>query len=292
MIQVLGTGLSGLVGTRVTELLSDEFEFTDLSYDSGVDITNSDQVMRLFDQSPADTVLHMAAKTDVDACEDDKILQEEGGAWMINVFGTQNIVDAAKKTGKRVIYISTDFVFNGTQQIYTEDDEPDPINWYGVTKYEGEKLVLEGDRNNIVARLSYPYRSYFPTRKDFVRKILELARDGAQLSALTDHVFTPTFIDDIAAGLRVLLSKDIWGVFHLVGGNSLTPFEATDKILSTFDLRNKIVPVLRKDFFRDRAFRPFHLTLKNDKISGFAVKMLTFDDGLIEIKRQMEKAGN
>src|SRR3990167_4094196 len=85
-ISILGTGLSGLVGTRVVELLRDDFSFQDLSLASGVDITDYQQVVRRFESSAYDLVLHMAAKTDVDGCEDDKLLGEEGDAWRINVF--------------------------------------------------------------------------------------------------------------------------------------------------------------------------------------------------------------
>jgi len=105
-IPVIATGMSGLVGSRVRELLQDKFYFEDLSLTTGIDITDADAVAKAFDLSDAKIVLHMAAKTDVDACEDDKYLGKEGGAWLVNVQGTKNIVSAAAKTGKKVIYIS------------------------------------------------------------------------------------------------------------------------------------------------------------------------------------------
>jgi dTDP-4-dehydrorhamnose reductase len=285
---ILGTGLSGMVGTRVVELLSTEFDFIDLSYATGIDITNYDQVLSKFEKTSAETVLHMAAKTDVDGCEDEKILGEEGPAWMINVVGTENIVAAAKKTGKRVIYISTDFVFNGTKEFYTEEDEPDPINWYSITKYEGEKLVSESGLSFAIARLAYPYRAVCSLKADFVRRMLEKAKKGEKLFGLTDHVFTPTFIDDIADSLRFIFNKKIEGIYHVVGSNSLTPYKAVQQILDTFELKAEIIPVKREEFFKDRAYRPFQLALKNDKITGFGINLLEFPLGLAEMKRQME----
>src|SRR3989344_2279882 len=99
-IPVLTTGLSGMVGTRVRQLLGDEMEFTDLSLSQGTDITDYDQVEKKVKSSPAKVILHLAAKTNVDECEDDKLLGEEGAAWQVNVVGSQNIVKIAQKTGK------------------------------------------------------------------------------------------------------------------------------------------------------------------------------------------------
>ena len=142
-IPILATGLSGMVGTRVAEILSDNFEFEDISLATGIDITDKKSVDRVISESESKIILHLAAKTDVDSCEDDKILGEEGAAWQINVVGTENIIEAAKANGKRVIYISTDFVFNGTKDGYQEDDKPNPVSWYGYTKYQGEERGIK-----------------------------------------------------------------------------------------------------------------------------------------------------
>src|SRR6185437_1834106 len=101
-----------------------------------------------------------AAKVDVDGCEQDKHLGEDGEAWQINVVGTENVVAAVKATGKRLIFISTDFVFDGENPPhggYTETDTPSPINWYGQTKYEAEQRVLNEDIASCVVRIAYPY---------------------------------------------------------------------------------------------------------------------------------------
>jgi dTDP-4-dehydrorhamnose reductase len=288
--QVLATGLSGLVGSRIEELLASSFTFTDLSLATGVDITDSDAVEKHISQTSANTILHLAAKADVDGCEDDKIFGEEGQAWLVNVVGTENIVAAAKKTGKRVIYISTDFVFDGTKEFYEEEDLPNPVNWYGVTKYEGEKLILSSNINYTIVRIAYPYRSFFPGKKDFARKILEKLEKGEKLQAVTDHIFTPTFIDDIAAALKIVLGKNLPGIYHAVGSGSLTTYEAVETIEKIFSLKAEIEAVDRNSYFttRGRAFRPFKLRLKNDKISNLGIDLRNFIDGIGEVKKQME----
>jgi dTDP-4-dehydrorhamnose reductase len=143
-MKILGTGLTGLVGSRVVELLSNKYEFENLSRSSGSDISNKEQVLGKIKSSDAQVILHLAAKTNVDECEKDKTLAQSGEAWRINVEGTKNIADACLQASKKLIYISTDFVFDGENPPpggYSEEDIPNPVNWYARTKYEGEKIV-------------------------------------------------------------------------------------------------------------------------------------------------------
>jgi len=287
---ILVTGLSGLVGTRIAQLLQDKYDFADLSLATGIDITNFDQTEREINKSPANIILHMAAKTDVDACEDDKILGEDGLAWVINVTGTENIVKIAEKCGKKVIYISTDFVFDGTRDSYSEDDEANPLNWYAVTKHEAEKLVLEYS-NSCVIRIAYPYRSTFSAKKDFVRRILDKMEHKETVIAITDHIITPTFIDDIAKGLGEFLNKDLNGIYHLVGDQSMSVYDAVGMIAAEFNYTDiDVRSVTRAVYFKERAFRPFKLVLKNDKIKKLGMSMCGFDQGLKIIRQQMLSA--
>ena len=285
-MQIIATGLSGLVGTRLRELLDEKYFFTDLSYATGVDITDYDQVEKCFKGSDAKIILHLAAKTDVDGCEDDKILGEEGASWQVNVKGTENICEAAKKSGKKVIYISTDFVFDGTKDFYNEEDKPDPVNWYGRTKYEGEKIVLK-DESSVVVRIAYPYRTYFQDKKDFVARILDLIKQGDTLFGVIDHIMTPTFVDDIAFGLDELFQRDLSGIYHVVGGSSISAYDAIYQIGKVFGLEPNVKSVKREEYFNKRAFRPFKLILKNDKIQKLGVKMHTFTEGLFVLKKQL-----
>lgn len=286
-MKVLGTGLNGLVGSRIVELLADKYEFEDLSRSSGVDITDKNQVLEKIKSSEASIVLHLAGKTNVDGCELDKPLGEDGEAWKINVLGTQNVAEACEQTNKKLIYISTDFVFDGTKNVYIENDAPNPVNWYAQTKYAGEKNVQNLKTSWIIARIAYPYRANF-AKLDFLRAILKRLQAGEPVAAVTDHVFTPTFIDDIASALVVLIGSNSQGIFHVVGSQSLTPFNAVNLIADEFGLdKSKINKTTRSEFFKGRAPRPFQLALKNDRITELGIKMKTFKEGLKEIKSQM-----
>lgn len=284
--KIIGTGLTGLVGSRVVELLSSQFEFENLSKSGGLDITDAISVKAAVSASDAPLILHMAAKTDVDGSEDDKLLGEEGETWQTNVVGTQNIVEAARSTGKKLIYISTDFVFDGAKDFYVEEDTTNAVNWYGHTKEEGEVVVQKGNIEYIIARIAYPYCAYNSRKLDFVHKIIERLKGGKKIFAVTDQIITPTYIDDIAAALSFLFTKNISGIFHLVGSSSLTPAEIISDIVSLYGFdKGLIVETTRNEFFKGRAFRPFKLALKNDKIAKFGIKMRTFTQGLEEFKK-------
>ena len=137
-----------MVGSRIRELLKEKYVIDDLSLDTGVDITNPTSLDIIKNDTEHEVVLHLAAKADVEGCEKDKELGEEGPAFKINVGGTKNVVDACKVSNKKLLYISTDFVFDGTKEPpykYKEDDEPNPVNWYAMTKYKGEEVIQQSD---------------------------------------------------------------------------------------------------------------------------------------------------
>jgi dTDP-4-dehydrorhamnose reductase len=286
-MKILGTGLTGLVGSRIVELLGGKCEFENLSRSTGVDITNKDQVLEKIKVSDAQIILHLAAKTDVDGCELDKPLKENGEAWKINVEGTKHVAEACLKTNKKLFYVSTDFVFDGTRENYSEEDIPNPVNWYAQTKYEGEKIIQNLKSPWIIARIAYPYRANF-VKLDFFRAILNRLKNNEIVTAVTDHIFAPTYIDDIAFAIDSLIDNDSQGIFHVVGSQSLTPFDAANLIADEFNLdKSKINKTTRSEFFNNRAPRPFQLYLKNDKITKLGVLMRTFAEGIKEIRSQI-----
>jgi dTDP-4-dehydrorhamnose reductase len=286
-MKVLATGLQGLLGSRISDLLSSSYTFENISRTTGVDITDVTQVRQAIKQSNADVILHLAAKTDVDGCEDDKMLGEKGQAWRVNVEGTKNIAQACEENKKKLVYISTDFVFDGEKEFYTEEDAPHPINWYATTKYEGEKIVQQLTIPWVICRIAYPYRAIF-LKNDFVRAVKTRLENQDKVTMVTNHIMTPTFIDDIAYAIKVILQKEAVGIYHIVGSTYLSPFEAAETIAHIFTLNTSLISqTTREAFFQGRAPRPFRLALKNDKIQRLGVKMKTFSQGLEEIKKQL-----
>lgn len=290
MKKVIGTGLSGLVGSRVVDLLQGTYEFEDISRKTGTDISDAQAVLSRLQNSGAEWVVHLAAYTNVDGAEEQKNLRKESEAWKINVVGTENVVKAAEATGKKLIYISTDFVFDGMntpQGGYVEEDAPHPLNWYAQTKYEGELRVQNSSIQWIIIRIAYPYRANFE-KNDFMRAIKNRLSQGLEIKAIEDHLFCPTFIDDIASVLDVLVQKNESGIFHATGSQPLSPLDATIQIAETFDLdKNLINKTTRVEYFQGKAERPFDLSMNNGKIKSLGIHMSSFDEGLQKIKQQI-----
>lgn len=305
-MKILVTGLSGLVGSRFAELLKDSYEFEGITRESGVDITDEASINQKILSSDARIVLHLAAKTDVDGCENDKEIDEKfldqkdfenqewinkKTAWVINVLGTKYIIEACKKTNKKIIYISTDFVFDGNKSQdkgYIEEDIPSPINWYGNTKYEAEKLVQNSGLEWAIVRTAYPYRASFDKKNDFLRVILQRFKNNQNLNMITDHIMTPTFIDDFVYATDSLIRTNSSGIFNVVGDQFISPYECAVLIADKFNFdKGLITQTTRKEYFKDKAQRPFFLGLKNDKIKKMGIKMKTFEEGLGEIINQI-----
>lgn len=271
------TGASGLVGSRIIELLSPQFEFISLSQ-KDVDITVPEQVEPVLESLSYDLFLHLAAYTDVDGAEKNTEL-----ARAVNVDGTRNLFDATQKAHKPFIYISTDFVFSGTHPPYDELSIPNPISVYGKTKYEGEQLVKD---KAMIVRFAYPYRAHCPEKKDFATRLRELMLSGTELNMVEDAAMTPTFIDDIAYALSYLFTHFTPEIFHLVGSSSLSPYEAANTIAQVFDITNaRIRPASYKEFFAGHAQRPQYATITSNKNTFHPMK--SFEDGMKEVQLQL-----
>lgn len=279
MLKIAITGSTGLVGSRIQELLYKDFSFIPL-LQSHVDTTDAKSVEDFVDKNNFDIMLHLAGYTNVDLAEKERELCEK-----INVGGTKNVFRAAKKKGKKFIYISTDFVFDGKKPPFYEDSQPNPIGWYAKTKFEGEKIV--GD-DGMIVRISYPYRALFEKKKDLVRGIKSHLENGNKLTMLTDVMITPTFIDDIAHALNHLLVNFSSEIFHIVGSESYTPYEIALKIAGTFKLDKSLIGKTTYDeFYKGNKIRSRTLIVKSKKNTSWKMKPL--DQGLSEIDRQLRK---
>jgi len=276
MIKIALTGASGLVGSRIVELLNKDFAFISLSQ-TEMDITDKDSVWGKIKNTDFDLLLHLAGYTNVDGAENEKEM-----SLKINRDGTKNVFDAVHQKGKKFIYISTDFVFDGKNPPYYEDSAPHPISYYGLTKYEGEKIL---GNDAIIVRISYPYRKMYEPKKDFVCTIRTLLEQNKPLTMVADSLITPTLIDDIAYALKYLFMNFSRGVFHINGANSLSPYDAGKLIAKTYGLdQTLITPTTYENYFQGKAFRSQYSDMKSKKNNFY--KMRSFEEGLQFILNQ------
>ena len=264
------TGSTGLVGARIVELLQKDFTFIPLIHHS-LDITDENQVRTALSEREYDMLLHLAAYTNVDGAE-----TEKGQAYAINVKGTENLFTVTKERGKKFIYFSTDFVFDGRNPPYTEDSKPHPIGYYGQSKWEGEQVLKD---EATIVRISYPYGNSPSSKPDFARRIKSLLEQGKELNMVSDSSMTPTHIDDIAGAVRYLINNPRQGIFHIVGSQTVSPFESGQMIAKQFGYSLDLIkPTTYEEYMKGKALRPQYSEIKSNK-NTFQI-MKSFEEGL------------
>lgn len=217
---ILYTGASptSLVGSRVVELLGGIAP----SHEE-LDILKPET----FTKFNPKVLVHFAALTNVNGCETDP-----ENAHLINVVGTENLVQYFGSRGVKIIYISTDYVFDGKEGPYDEDATPNPINIYGKTKLEGEKIVTSTSGANTIIRIAFPYR-LSGTKSDTLRWIIGSIMDKKEVSVFDNLKANFTFIDDIANALTQVIEKDFKGILHVTGNEISTVYEIANMVVDT-----------------------------------------------------------
>lgn len=253
---VLVTGAKGMLGQDLCPIFEDAgYEVIETDVDT-LDITNAEQVKQVLEEYKPEIVIHCAAYTNVDKAEEDLKTAE-----LINVTGTENIADACGKLGITLVYISTDYVFNGCNTVpYKPNDMPNPINNYGQTKYEGEEAVRSFCEKYYIARTSWLYGHH---GKNFVETMISL-KDKDVLKVVDDQIGCPTWTVELANGILKLLNKP-YGTYHVCGSGHTSWYGFAKEIFRLMDLKVNIQPCATDEFPRP-AKRPAYSVMDNDKI--------------------------
>ena len=255
-MKVLVTGANGMLGQDLCPILEDVGAFVIETDADTLDITNAKMVENVLTDIHPDMVVHCAAYTNVDKAEEDLKTAE-----LVNVTGTENIAEACAKLGITLVYISTDYVFDGTKtEPYTPEDKANPINNYGMTKYEGEEVVRSLCEKYYIARTSWLYGHH---GKNFVETMLGLA-DRAEINVVDDQIGCPTWTVELANGIIKLLSKP-YGTYHVCGSGHATWSEFAKEIFSQAGLKVNLKPCSTDEFPRP-AKRPKYSIMANDGI--------------------------
>ncbi len=205
--RVVVTGAGGLLGGAVAKYYRDRATHVDAFDHASLDITDADAVHAAIEGSAPDLIVHCAAMTNVDACEDDP-----DKAFAVNGEGSHNVANAASHVGAKVVAVSTDYVFDGTKGNYTEDDETNPIQVYGESKLAGEHAVREATERHFIVRSAWIYG---PDGKNFLSKLPALAQQD-EITAVNDQRGSPTYAPDLAVAIATLGETEHFGTFHLV----------------------------------------------------------------------------
>jgi len=264
--KVLITGSGGMVGSYV--------DFGIKTNRSSMDISDLKEVLGVFEKYKPRAVLHLAAETDVDMCE-----RGPDHAYKVNSLGTYNLAAASKKYGAKLVYISTAAVFDGKKDgAYTENDEPNPQNYYGHSKYLGELAAMAFTKNYLIVRTSWMMGGGPEKDKKFVAKIIKQLKDPAvtEIKAITDHTGSPTYAKDLVAVVKSLIEKNEKGTVHLSNSGKTSRYGIAEYIINAMGSNIRLTPV-GSDHFGSDAKRT-----KNEVLSSKIDKMRPWEDALGE----------
>ncbi len=298
--RVLVTGGNGLLGTKMLGLLLAEGRepvsaslepdalncfLGEFSYHQ-VDITEPEQVRELVLRTRPESVIHTAAFTAVDASESQKVL-----SWRVNVDGTANVARACAEAGARLVHISTEYVFDGENGPYSEEDIPNPISHYGLTKLESEKAARENCADLAIVRTTVLFGHAPNVRPSFVAWLASKLSKGERVRIVDDQVGSPTLADNLAQMLLALLDSGRQGQYNTVGDTVIDRHAFAVLAARVFGLDPSLIDRIKTKDLDQPAPRPLRAGLIMDRFKrDFAtVPVLTAEQALREVKRQMEK---
>ncbi len=283
-MNILVTGGNGLVGRYIARQDSSVIS----SSHNALDITNKNAATKAISKD-VDCVIHCAAITDVDYCETHT---EE--AENVNAIGTKNVAEACKAIGAKLIYLSTDFVFDGTKGMYTEEDKPNPISVYSETKLKGEEFAKIADKW-VVVRTSVVYgneqidaNGRHGTRKKFVNWAINELSSNRKIRAIYDEYNSPTYAGDLAAALLQLAKTEFTGIVHYAGSERISRYDFALKIAEVFDKDKSLIEKIRSEDLKRAAKRPKDCSLSIKKAQSMGIQMSDVKHGLEKMKSELE----
>ena len=258
-MRVLVTGAKGQLGSDVMAELEKHGHVGIGTDVEEMDITDLEKVEEVIAQADVEAVVHCAAYTAVDAAEDNVELCRK-----INAAGTENIAKVCKEHGLKMMYISTDYVFDGQgERPWEPDDERHPLNVYGQTKYEGELAVEENVEKFFIVRIAWVFGL---NGKNFVKTMLNLGKTRGEVSVVNDQIGSPTYTPDLARLLVDMIETEHYGHYHATNEGLCTWYEFAREIFRQAGIDVKVTPVTSEQF-PAKAKRPFNSRMNKDKLT-------------------------
>ena len=283
-MRILVTGVKGQLGFDVVnELKKNNIEAVGVDIEE-MDITDAAAVKKVITESKVDGVIHCAAYTAVDAAEDNEEICRK-----INAGGTKNIADVCKELDIKMMYISTDYVFNGQGETPWQPDCKDykPLNVYGQTKLEGELAVSETLDKYFIVRIAWVFGV---NGKNFIKTMLNVGKTHDTVTVVSDQIGTPTYTYDLARLLVDMIQTDKYGYYHATNeGGYISWYDFTCEIYKQSGYTTKVVPVTTAEYGVSKAARPFNSRLDKSKLVENGFKPLpTWQDALARYLKEIE----
>jgi dTDP-4-dehydrorhamnose reductase len=298
-LKILITGSNGLLGQKLIYLLARKSKVELLATSKGnnriknkegyvyqsLDITNKDEVLKIVAGFLPDAIINTAAMTNVDTCELNK-----KQCWDLNVTAVQYLIEAAEKFNSHLIQLSTDFVFDGKNGPYQETDQPNPLSYYGESKYEAEKLLAASKIQWSIARTIIVYGIVDDlSRSNIVLWAKEALEKGDPLTIVEDQFRTPTLAEDLALGCYLIAQKRAEGIYHLSGKDAMSIIELVYKVADFYGLDKSTVTPIKSALLNQPAKRPPKTGFILDKaINDLGYNPVSFEEGLAELTKQLD----
>ncbi|MCE7071829.1 NAD(P)-dependent oxidoreductase [Dyadobacter sp. CY327] len=296
--RILITGSNGLLGQKLVDLLAGNEQYETFATAKGenrlsvsegyhfreMDVTDAVQVDEVLTEVKPEVIIHTAAMTNVDQCE-----MEKDACWKLNITAVEVLIAACKKHNIFLEHVSTDFIFDGTSGPYKEEDEPNPISFYGWSKYAAEKAVMHSDIQWAIARTVLVYGiAHDMSRSNIILWVKKSLEEGKAIKVVTDQFRTPTLAEDLAMGCYLIADQRAEGVFHISGADFLTPYEMAIMAADYFSLDKSLISPTDASSFTQPARRPprtgFDLK-KSRNILGYEPH--TFREGIALVAKQI-----
>ena len=287
-MKYLITGYKGQLGFDIKrELLKRNIKEIDiLAIDKEeMDITNKGEVTKVVTTFKPDIIFHCAAFTAVDKAE-----EMSDACYNINVTGTKNIVDAALAVDATIIYMSTDYVFDGTKDgLYTEEDQVNPKNVYGKTKYLGEEEVRRNPKH-FITRISWVFGI---NGHNFVKTMLKLSTNHKELNVVADQIGSPTYTVDLAKVLVDMSMSEKYGTYNVTNSNYCSWAEFAEYILKSNQKNVKVNKVSTEEYLEltgtKQAYRPRNSKLAKTKLEANFALLPTWQDAILRYNKELEE---
>ncbi len=265
MNELISRGFEG-IGSDLAECYSgiDDGSFVTKAPYVSLDITDEDKVFEVMEAQKPDVVIHCAAWTAVDLAEEE---DKQKLVYAVNVTGTKNIANACKKTGSKMIYLSTDYVFNGQGDKPWEADCKDyaPLSVYGKTKLEGELFVSSILERYFIVRIAWVFGL---NGKNFIKTMLNVGKKYDTVRVVCDQIGTPTYTLDLSVLLIDMALTEKYGYYHATNeGGYISWYDFTCEIFRQAGLDTKVIPVTTKEYGLSKAARPYNSRLDKSKLT-------------------------
>jgi len=268
-MRIFITGGSGLAGSKLAEMALARGEQVYSGYahnqppygkEVKFDLLDANGIRDTIERMRPDVIVHSAALTDVDRCEREKDL-----AYRMNVEGTRAIAEAARKAGSYLVYISTDYVFDGQRGLYQEEEETNPVSYYGLSKLLGEEFCLD---QGCIARTCVIYGSRPARGKvNFALWLLNALKSGKEARVVTDQFITPTLNSNLAAMVLEAADRHLSGIYHLSGASRVSRYDFACELARAFDLDRRLILPSQMSDIGWLARRPMDSSLDTSKAS-------------------------